>query len=488
MLVRHHLIAIAAAALLVAADGRSQTAGTPLQLRGAPWLAQDSRLGYFSTDVSLAIGPRQFVVARNSAITLFEKAEGEGGPRRLSELALRDFLREATRDGDLLSDPIALYDPESQRFFLGNAAFGPCQSAETCDAGLQLAVSKTPVPQTLTSADWFFFRIDRALLRVNGTARRIQSHGDYDRLAAIGNSLLVSWQEANAPVFSVVRVLDKSRLIRGEAPQDWQDFIHEGNSRARLASVHDARDRLGDRAFLDIRARCTPDGMRWTIGAVVEVGRTPRLETREVTVPTTCHGDSTVTATQRDGSMPIFVQHLGTQPAYRDGRLWVFESNGRSAQVGTQEIVWAEIDVRGWPSLRVLQSGRISGGTSHAFAPAAALDTDGNLAVTFTRAGPTEYLSIYYTGRLASDPPNVMREPQLLKAGGRPFAWTGIGRPVMPFIDYPEVALDHEDGTLWMVNLLPTEVAPEPGRAELSDAWLARLAPLSPAAATRRPR
>jgi hypothetical protein len=453
-----------------------------LELREPAFIGQRSTLGFFSVDATLAVGVRHFIVVRNSAITLFVKPDGGAPARQLSEASLSSFLAPASHPDDRLSDPIALYDPDAGRFFIGNAAFNTCTAADTCDGGMQIAVSKTATPETLTAADWHFYRLDRGVRRVNGGTVRVMTHGDFDKLAVIGGVLLVSWQEAvttpsGTAVSSLVRVLDKQALLDGRTPDTWRDFVHDGNTRARLATVHESRDRAADRAFLDIRARCGNEGLTWTIGAMVDLGTTPRLETRDVVVATPCSGNSTNPAPQAGTARQIFVQHLNAQPAYRDGRLWVFETNGRDARDATAEIAWAELDVRDWPSVRVLQSGRISGGASHAYAPSAALDSAGNLAVIYTQSGSGEFASIYYTGRLATDPPNTMRASRLLKAGTRPFDWPEFTNPVMSFVDYPTMTIDPVDGSFWMTGLLPTESAPAPGRAELSDAWVARLRP-----------
>lgn len=482
---------MALAAASMGDAGTQSSEADPLALGEPAFLGQDSSLAFASTDVTLAVGTRHFVIARNSAITLYEK--GEGGRRRLSEVSLSTFLAPASHPNDRLTDPIAFYDQDAARFFIGNSALNSCPSADNCDAGMQIAVSKTAFPATLTTADWHFYRLDRAELRVNGTTRRIQSHGDYDKFAVSGDKLLIGWQElvrgpAGDQVSSIIRVLDKRPLLNGDTPQSWNDLVYDGNTKVRLATVHDARDRAIDRAFFDLATRCVTNGQLWTIGAVVDIATTPRLETRTVTVATPCHSVSSVPAPQRDSMAPIFVHHVGAQPAYRDGRLWVFEAIGRSAADGTTEIVWVEFDVREWPAIRVLQSGRVTGGGAFAYTPAAALDAAGNLAMLYTQSGTREFLSIYYTGRLATDPPNTMRPPRPLKSGTRSFAWAGFGTPNMPFVDYATVTTDPVDGSLWMAGLLPTAQPPIPGRSEISDAWIARLQPMTSTTARRRPR
>lgn len=473
---------IVVAASLAVLTRAQRESSDPFTLREEPFLAQDSRLGFFSTDIAVAIGIRHFVVARNSAITLFEKSDADSR-RKLGEVSMNTFFAPASHPGDRLSDPIALYDTDTGRFFIGNAAFNDCTTVDTCDGGMQLAVSKTSTPETLTDADWYFFRFDRALQRVNGGERHVFSHGDFDKLAVIGDRLLVGWQEAptagNNQTSSLVRVFDVRPLLEGRDPGTWRDLLYEGNTRLRIATITDSRDRATDRAFFDLRSTCTTAGMQWTIGAVVDISSNPRLDIHDAVVNTPCHPSRSVPAPQSGSQRAIFIQHLSAQPAYRDGRLWVFESDGRDARDSTSEIVWAELDVHEWPAVRVLQSGRVSGGASSAYTPAAALDSAGNLAMVFSQSGPGEFVSLYYTGRLATDPPNAMRATRALKPGTRVFNWPELnpGQP-MSFVDYPAASVDPVDGSLWMAGLLPTAEAPAPGRSEVSDVWIGRLSPL----------
>lgn len=134
----------------------TQNVSNPFELRQPPFLGQDSTRGFFSNDVTLAIGPRHFVLVRNSAITLFEKTDNDGR-RQVNETSLGTFFAAASHPNDRLTDPMALYDLDNGRFFIANAAFNTCLTADTCDGGLQLAVSKTSTPKTLSDADWYFF-------------------------------------------------------------------------------------------------------------------------------------------------------------------------------------------------------------------------------------------------------------------------------------------------------------------------------------------
>jgi hypothetical protein len=300
----------------------------------------------------------------------------------------------------------------------------------------------------------------------------------------IGDRLLVSWQDSFAPtatfeVPNIVRVFDVRPLLEGRQPDAWRDLVYDGSARIRLAAIPESRDRAANIAFFDLRGRCTGSSMVWAIGAVFDSADNPRLDTRDVPIAMACNSNSGVAAPQPGIDRRLFIQHSAAQPIYRDGRLWVFESTGRDSRDSTSEIVWAELDVRQWPAVRVAQSGRVSGGAAYAYTPAVALDSAGNLAMVYTQSGSGEFLSAYYTGRLAADAPNTMRTPRVLKAGTRPFNWPELNpSPAMTFTDYAAAAVDPVDGSLWLAGLVPTSAAPASGRAELSEVWIGRLRPL----------
>jgi hypothetical protein len=188
-------------------------------------------------------------------------------------------------------------------------------------------------------------------------------------------------------------------------------------------------------------------------------------------------------ALQPDGARPMNINYLGVQPVYRDGRLWVFEVRGASPQGSRAAIVWMELDVRGWPGeVRVLQSGVYSEPGVSVLAPAATLDSAGNLVIVYTRSSATEYPSIYYTGRLATDPLNTLRSGRLLQRGSRSFDWRppeGAGQSFNQFIDYGTATVDPVDGSVWMAALVPSPEGRSASGFERSDAWVGRVRPLN---------
>jgi hypothetical protein len=94
----------------------------------------DGTLGSMSPDVSLAVGRSHLLLARNSGIALWRKAAGDEAAKSVAAVSMSQFFAPIRRAGDQLTDPVALFDDEAGRFFVGNAAYNTCP-----DCGFQPA-------------------------------------------------------------------------------------------------------------------------------------------------------------------------------------------------------------------------------------------------------------------------------------------------------------------------------------------------------------
>jgi hypothetical protein len=101
----------------------------------------------------------------------------------------------------------------------------------------------------------------------------------------------------------------------------------------------------------------------------------------------------------------------------------------------------------------IVGSGPSSGASS--YYPSIAIGATDVLAMTYMESSPTEYMSMYVTGRLLSDPLGTMETPVLAKAGLA--VYTGLGRranDVSPYRagDFSGISVDPSDGTFWAAN------------------------------------
>ena len=129
-------------------------------------------------------------------------------------------------------DPRVIFDPGSNRFFLvaaGNILNNPNCTPGTCVSHFLLAVSKTSNPTTLGSGDWYFYAFDATLDGATPTTNWV----DFPGLGVDENAVVLTggmWSFSGSPPFgsspqyAKIRILDKSKLIRGE-PLTWTDFF-----------------------------------------------------------------------------------------------------------------------------------------------------------------------------------------------------------------------------------------------------------------------
>src|SRR5688572_18949428 len=112
----------------------------------------------YGPDPELAVGENVVIVSTNERIAIYTK-DGV----QLSEAFLDIFFTPLKQRGeDTIFDPLILYDPWSQRFFLFARAKVPdptCQLGE-CKAQLYIAVSKTSHPTNMSPADWYRYALD----------------------------------------------------------------------------------------------------------------------------------------------------------------------------------------------------------------------------------------------------------------------------------------------------------------------------------------
>ncbi|MBE3123544.1 MAG: hypothetical protein IMZ65_01940 [Planctomycetes bacterium] len=137
------------------------------------------------------------------------------------------------------------------------------------------------------------------------------------------------------------------------------------------------------------------------------------------------------------------------------GSVWAIAATDVNHRTGA---FWVEIDLR---TMKLVQHGTVGDPAADIVFASLNVDVNGNLGMAMNRSSASDYLSIYVTGRLASDPPNTLR-PLVKAVEGRyvfiPKAWNlsspgnGTG-----YMDFSTVVVDPSDPTLfWTYQEVPT--------------------------------
>jgi len=113
---------------------------------------------------------------------------------------------------------------------------------------------------------------------------------------------------------------------------------------------------------------------------------------------------STPNANQLGGGTPLIEangSHMKTSPVFRDGYLYATHSIRNSVYPNYASIKYVKIDVA---TNTVVESAELGADKYFYIYPAIAVDKDGNVGITCSRSGDSEYIGSYFTTRRASDP------------------------------------------------------------------------------------
>ena len=415
------------------------TGGPPL-----PLLASFEGADYdgHSLDFEVAAGPQHVIVATNDGLALKEK----NGRLVASARSMTAFFDSVRQPQESVGDPRVIYDVSTERFFVAAIGVRPGACAPgACVAHFFVAVSKRATPAGLDVSDWYFYALDSTLDGDRPTAK----WADFVQLG-LNETVAVLTARMHAfgggsPSGNKIRILDKALLVRGQ-PVSWTDFIDVKDPSSGVSGFAPAvhLDRT-DRFFL-LRGCWNTKPNQATVLEIRDALSSPTLSFRSVPV-NGCLSRPELPAPQPSGR-PLFVGGLPTV-VYRNQSLWnaemtVVDAGGTSVN----GVLWYQIDVTAWPAApSVVQSSVLADAAVHYFTPALIVDDADNMAMLVGRSSTVEGLSLYYTGRLASDPAGSLRTPALLKAGADSLSVEEdrVG-------DYHGAAFDVEDGSAWIVG------------------------------------
>lgn len=415
---------------------------------------------YHPPDPVLAVGPATIVVATNHGIEIRSKTGV-----LIDRTNLPTFFASVRAEGEGQADPRVLFDPWTQRFIVHvhGGIFQPCAVGQ-CVFHNFLGVSRTQDPRSLSASDWFFYALDASLDGSTPTDHQV----DYVRLGVSQTSVvLVSVHpragrpgEEGGAAFTKVRLIEKSALLAGKTAT-WRDVSRFPDPfTGRVDHVQMQPAIHYDQADTFFLVSVTPgiDGCSVTVWGLREPLSSAQLTYRIVRSdrPPGVQCPRSPDPAQ-PGHPPLQVSNtpaIAAPAVYRAGSLWMTYHFGQTIggrQLAAVRVV--EIDVSRWPDATVKQDIVLSDPVSSSFFPALTVTAAGDVALVYARSGEAEFPSAYVTGRLASDPINVLRPVTLLKAGAAPqIGSTGCNCGAYRWGDYLAAAPDPVDGSAWVIG------------------------------------
>ncbi len=401
----------------------------------------DSLARKYSPDVGIAAGPTSLVIVANPYRAIVDK-EGH-----LIASSGQYFIKGG--------DPKVLYDPESRRFFIaGISGEADRCTVGTCKAYLYLYVSKNSSPSTLGPNDWYEYVLDATLEGTTPTTNKADFTAlGVNRDAVVISAIMVDINLDRVTPFTKVRMLNKSKLIRGE-PVGWTDFIgmkdpvDGGLDHGFRPALHFDSSNTFFLVAISISNPC-----QLVVWGIDNTLSEPTLSARATQTSGRC-APPPAAFQPGDTSLRINVGSNGLMSdlIYRNGSLWMprgIAQNWGSGDVAA--IRWFQIDVSSWPNpVNVVQDSTFgSDGVSYFF-PALTVDDQNNLVMVYGRGSSLEFASIYFTGRLYSDPLNTLRSGELIKAGRASFVELLPGNSTTTYGDYFGAAIDPIDKSFWL--------------------------------------
>jgi hypothetical protein len=340
--------------------------------------------------------------------------------------------------GDQVPEPWVIFDPHSGRFI----ALAREVAGET--GRVYLAVSKTSSPTG--SADWYKHALNLRGTHMDPTYFGAPTMPDFPKAGVDGQSLYITTSHYgySSAVFSHSQIIaiPKAPLLSGGAPQ----IAYEVSFTSLFGPLHPVtvHDPLSPMYFVTQ----DPDVETVTLYALEDVVTAPDLTATTVTVPAF---DQPPPVPQFGTTTTLYAfGSRFTTGVVRNGSLWTAHHISDPSVDGEALVRWYQFNVAGFPGPTALvQSGNVDPGPGiYTFLPAINVDAGGNMGLTFTVGGASQYAAVGYTGRRAVDPSGSTLPVQIARTGEGPYNQHGWG-------EYCGLAMDPDGQTFWLYHEYP---------------------------------
>ena len=411
------------------------TAGGPVAAAPLPStnFAGIPATGWIPPDCTMATGPNHVMVSVNSTVAVQNKAGGAVLLSRTLTVWFSNVIQGAT-----VFDPKLLFDQHTGRWVLLAVAVAqnPNKSAYL------LSISKTSDPL----GGWMNYSLNAS---VDGTTAT-NNWADYPALGVDANNLYITSNQFafnGGFQYAKIRVVPKARPYSGLAPT-FVDFVNMKNPDNTVAFTIQPCHTFGAPQVEYLVNSRFPSGNSLTVWRLAPSGASFTLT--RTSVPTAPYS-LPPNAAQRGNNDPLNTGDIRVLHAiFRGDSIWcaLNTSHNWTAAASQASIHWFQIRAAA-PAL--VQQGIYGAAGFSYFYPACCPDGNGNMIMVFSRCGTTEFGSVFYTGRKATDPLGSLQPSALLKAGVANYvAKDGSGRN--RWGDYNGVCADPTSPRIWFYS------------------------------------
>jgi hypothetical protein len=380
--------------------------------------------GWLPPDCTMAAGPNHVLVSVNSSVAIYGKAGGAA----LLQRTLSQWFANVVQ-GMTIFDPKALYDQHAGRWVLVAVAIqqNPKRSLHL------LSVSNSANPL----GPWRNYTFDA--MKDGTTATN--NWADYPALGVDNQALYITsnmFQFGGNFQYAKIRVIPKAGPYSGGAAP-FHDFVGMKNADNTMAFTIQPCHTFGAPLVEYLVNSGFPSGNFLTVWQITNpTAASPTLTRQQV--PASPYS-LPPNADQSGGPSPLNTGDVRVLHAvFRGDSIWTAFTTAHNWGGGSNfaSIQWCQIRAAG-PA--VVQQGVYGTANFHYFYPAPCPDNNGNMTMVFSRCGPSEFGSVFYTGRRSTDPLGTLQPSALLKAGVAHYvALDGGGRN--RWGDYAGVAAD----------------------------------------------
>jgi hypothetical protein len=385
-------------------------------------------------DCTIAVGPQHVLVSVNSSLAVYNKTGGAPVLQRTLSQWFANVVQNMT-----VFDPKALYDQHAGRWVLIAVAV---QNSPKASFHL-VSVSATANPL----GAWRNYRFDA---RLDGSTAT-DNWADYPALGVDSQALYITsnmFKFGGGFEYAKIRVIPKTGPYSGgTAP--YFDFVRMKNADNTMAFTIQPCHTFGAPQVEYLVNSRFPNGDYLSLWRITNPTGTPTLTRQKIAVsPYTLPPN----ADQKGGAPALNTGDIRVLHAvFRGDSIWTAFTTAQNWGTGSNKaaIQWCQIRAA---APAIVQQGVYGASGFHYFYPAPCPDNNGNMIMVLSRSGASEFGSVLYTGRRATDPLGALQPSALLKSGVAHYVrLDGGGRN--RWGDYAGVAADPSNPRLiWFYN------------------------------------
>lgn len=392
--------------------------------------------GFVPPDPELAAGPSHVIAVVNTTFAIYNTSGNE-----LTSNTFTNFFASLSGCNGTLFDPNVLYDEATGRYILGidRVASGGYSGAAYC-----IGVSATNNP----TGNWYLYRF--ATNNANGNTWMDYPHAGVGRDAIYMGGNMFQSVSPYSFVEGRVWAFDKVAMYAGNPAGAAEASLGDRGSPQPL-NLHGYNQSSWPSSGPHYIAADPYDGNTVTLftwnnplgGGSLSLFVNLNLETA-----TGVTSGMPVNTPQQGGNSIQANDWRMRDLEYRNGYGWLTDSISCNPGGGTVNCVrWAQINLAAGT---ITQAGVYGSNSNHRIFPNLAANHCNDMAIGYTKSSSSIFPSIWYTGRLNSDPAGTLQSEAQLKAGE--VAYTAFDPSPHRWGDYSGMTIAPDGLTFWYLG------------------------------------